>query len=423
MNKIDKIIFRIALAVLFAAATPMVYSQQILNYEQFMQHVKEKNIQYLVEKYNVDIAKANVEAAKVFPDPDLTLEGADNEERRLQMGYNVDAGLEYTLELGGKRKARMRLAQSEAELNSALLEDFFRNLRADATIAYYGVIYQKNLVDVKLSSFQQMYNLAQADSIRFALGSIMEIDAMQSKLEVNTLYNDVIESESELQNAKVQLLLYQGDETIQSIDSIAGELAFPKRDFQLLTLIDYAQNNRADMQAALKSKEVSQRNLQLAKANRAIDLGLSAGVSYNAEVRNEIAPAPKFVSVGGGISIPLKFSNANKGEIRAGKLAVEQSEANYRAVEQQIQAEVIQAHNKYVATCRQVERFKNGYMNDAEAILKNKIYSYQRGGTGLLEVLNAQRTYNDIRESYYETLYNCVVALVELQRAAGVWDD
>ncbi len=36
------------------------------------------------------------------------------------MGYNVDAELSYTLELGGKRKARIRLAQSEKEMTLIL---------------------------------------------------------------------------------------------------------------------------------------------------------------------------------------------------------------------------------------------------------------------------------------------------------------
>ena len=55
-------------------------------------------------------------------------------------------------------------------------------------------------------------------------------------------------------------------------------------------------------------------------------------------------------------------------------------------------------------------------------ILEKKIYSYKRGETSILEVLNAQRTYNDIQANFNETLYNCAVALVELERACGIWD-
>jgi cobalt-zinc-cadmium efflux system outer membrane protein len=69
-----------------------------------------------------------------------------------------------------------------------------------------------------------------------------------------------------------------------------------------------------------------------------------------------------------------------------------------------------------------VEQFNTGLLDEAETVLKKKIYSYERGETGILELLNAQRTYNDVQINYSETLYNCAVALVELQRACGIWD-
>lgn len=53
---------------------------------------------------------------------------------------------------------------------------------------------------------------------------------------------------------------------------------------------------------------------------------------------------------------------------------------------------------------------------------KGKIYSYDRGETSLLEVLNAQRTYDEVRILYIETLYNYAASLVELETSAGIWD-
>ena len=55
-----------------------------------------------------------------------------------------------------------------------------------------------------------------------------------------------------------------------------------------------------------------------------------------------------------------------------------------------------------------------------EKVLDGKLYAYQRGETSLLEVLNAQHTYNEIQEAYAECLHDCMVALTELQRAAGI---
>ena len=404
--------------------TGATYAQEkrLLTFDEYLNNVKNSNIDYLAEKYNVDIAEANVKAAKVFPDPELSVSYTNNQNWDLEMGYGVDAELSYTLELGGKRKARVRLAQSEKEMTDALLEDYFRNLRADATIAFLTAVKQSKLHEIQKESYIQMLKLARADSIRFRLGTIPETDARQSKLEAATMLNDVHSSEGDLQEILVQLLLFQGSKNMELPDSIAGTLSYYKRQFDLPSLIATAQNNRADLQAALKSKEVSQNNLKLAKADRAIDLGLSIGGSYSSEVKNEIAPAPSFKGVTAGISIPLKFSNTNKGTLRVAKLTAEQSERQYEAAELQVSSEVMQAYHKYTIACRKVEQFNTGLLHDAETIFQKRVYSYEQGETGILEVLNAQRTYNDIQTSYQETLYECATVLIELERTCGIWN-
>jgi cobalt-zinc-cadmium efflux system outer membrane protein len=393
--------------------------KKVLTFDQYMENVKNCNIGYLAEKYNVDIADANRKAAGVFPDPDLSVSYGNNQNWSLRMGYSIEAELGYTWELGGKRKARMQIAKSEKEMAAALLEDYFRNLRADATIAYLGALKQKRLYGIQKSSYEQMRELARADSLRFLLGSIMEVDARQSKLEAATLLNDVYASEGDCREALVQLLLFQGDKQLDFPDSIAGTLTYVKQTFELSALITTALNNRADLQAALKSREISHNNLRLSKANRFIDLGVNLGGVYASQVKNEIAPAPAYKGFTVGISVPLKFSNTNKGELRAAQLSVRQSEAQYNAAELQITTDVIQAYNKYQVACQQTEQFDTGLLHEAEEIFNKRAYSYKRGETSILELLNAQRTYNDIQLNYTESLYNCAIALVELERVVS----
>jgi cobalt-zinc-cadmium efflux system outer membrane protein len=409
-----------AISFLHFAVTADAQEKRVLTFDAYMNNVKNSNIGYLAEKYNVDIAGAGLEAAKVFPDPELSVSYANNQNWNLQMGYGIDAGLSYTLELGGKRKARISVAQSEKEMTEALLEDYFRNLRADATIAYLTALQHKKMCEIQQSSYLRMLELARADSVRYALGTITEVDARQSRLEAAGMLNDVYSGEGELQAVLAQLLLFEGSREMTAPDSIAGDLLYPGHDFDLRELIVAAQNSRADLQAAIKSGEMSRHNLRLAKANRAIDLGINIGGSYSSEVRNEIAPAPAFTGITAGISIPLKFSGRNKGALHAAQLDVRRRELAYEAIELQIRTEVIQAYNKYTVSCRQAEQFNTGLLDDAEAILNKKIYSYERGETGILEVLNARRTYNDVQVKYNETLYNCAVALIELERACGI---
>lgn len=419
MKKIKSIIPLLLACCLTAAAHAQ--ERQILTFQDYLNNVKEKNISYLAEQYNVDIAEANVKAARIFPDPEFSVAYANNQEWNLQMGYGFDAELSYTLELGGKRRARIRVAQSEKEMAAALVEDYFRHLRADATVAYLTALKARDTYAIQQASYQQMLRLAHADSVRFRLGAIMEVDAQQSRLEAASMLNEVHASEADWKDALLVLQLMQGSQTMEMPDSLAGELRSDPYDFDLAILTANALDSRADLQAALHGRELSANNLRLARANRAIDLGINLGGTYASEVRNEIAPAPSFKGFSAGISIPLKFSNTNKGEVRAARLAAEQSEAQYRAIEQQITLEVAQAYHRYTIACRQAIHFHTGMLRDAEMILEKKLYSYERGESSILELLNAQRTYNDVRLNYIEALYNQAVTRVELERVSSLF--
>ncbi len=63
--------------------------------------------------------------------------------------------------------------------------------------------------------------------------------------------------------------------------------------------------------------------------------------------------------------------------------------------------------------------YTDGLTNDVKQIPEGRIYSYHRGENSLIEVIEAQRTYNQIQEGYYETLFEYTAALLELERVSG----
>ncbi|MDN3706788.1 TolC family protein [Myroides ceti] len=397
-------------------------AEQELPYAVFLQMVGQNNKQYAAEKFNVDIAEANALTAKIFPDPEISITAFDNGERRMQMGYGFSSELTYTLELGGKRKARINLAHSESQLIQLLLADYFRNLRADATLSYLEAIKEQRNLDVKIQSYETIKKLCDADSIRLSLGAIAEIDAQQTKLEAHSLLNEVYEQEGILKTALFNMYLMTGSEKADILYLPKETFTGFQRTYNLKYLLTIAKENRTDLAAAVKNREVSQKMLQLAKANRKIDLGLTLGVQNNSAATNMEAPTPSFTTVSAGLSIPIKLSNRNKGELKAAQYAIEQSEMLYKQAELQIQAEVSQYYYSYLASQKQVQQFANGMLENAQKILDGKIYSYKRGETSLLEVLDARRTYNEIQQSYNEAQYALAAALVELQRAVAIWD-
>jgi cobalt-zinc-cadmium efflux system outer membrane protein len=398
------------------------FHKRVIPFSEYLPLVGKNNLLYAAEKFNVSIAEAGIEIAKIFPNPQLYYGYFDNGQNRMKMGYGYAVNASTTIELGGKRKARMDLASNNAELSRALLENYFRNLRADATLSYLSAIKEKNILDVKLSSYKNISRLASSDSIRFKLGSIMEIDARQSKVEAGSLLNALYQSESDWKIALANLGLILGKREADTLYYPVGGLAAFDREYNFQELLVTAQNNRADLLAALKNKNVAQSALRLAKANRVIDLGVVLGSSNSSVVTNYVAPTPSFNQISGGVFIPLKFSNNYRGDIKIADYSIAQAELQYKQVELQVQTEVTQAYFNYVALSKQIKQFQSGLLVESKKVLDGKVYSYQRGKTSLLEVLSAQRTYNEIRLNYFEALYSYAASLVELERAAGIWD-
>ena len=392
-----------------------------LTYSQYLEKVHAGNLDYAAGKLNVSAAKADVVAAKVFNDPELSVEYSNNQDHKLHIWQSVEVGLTQTLS-PGKRGAAIKLARSESELSEALLADFLRNLRAEATVAYLEVQKQKQMCEVKKNSCANLCDLAKSDSIWFASGKIMEVEAIQSSLEAGIMRNEVLQSEAELRNACLSLALMMGTVTGDTLYMPQGELEPVARLFVLDELIANALDNRSDLAAALKNTEVARRALIVVRRDKLPDIDLSLSISHNNRVYNAEAPAPDFNGVTAGIAFPLKFSALNKGAVHAAKFRARQAEVQYTQARLQVQTEEIQAYQQFQSLSDQLRHYNNGMLKQAKDVLDGKIYSYHRGEVPLLEYLNAQRTYDDVQAQYIETLYNYNVSLVELEKSAGIWD-
>lgn len=378
-----------------------------LSFNEYLNRVGKNNLNYLAEKYNVNITDAEVIAQKILPDPELTFEGANE---------NFSIGIGYTIELGNKRGARIRLAKSQADLQKFALEYYYQELRAEAANLYLDAVEQGELLNVKKSSYEYMLQLSKSDSIRFRLGEITEIDARQSKLEAITLLNEVYDQEATYKSALAILKQYMG-ETEDSLIDFSCKWENIERQYILSELIVVGLESRVDLYAAHKNIDVATNQYRLVKAERKTDLGFS--LSYERDWRN-ILPSSK--SVMAGVSVPLKFSNMNKGRLKAADYGVEQTKIQKKNTELQIQTDISQAFFQFEANQKKSQQYKQGLLNDSKRILEGMVYKYKRGESNITDVLIAQRTYNEVQEQYLETMKGYASSLIALQKACGVWD-
>ncbi|WP_284464717.1 TolC family protein [Chryseobacterium sp.] len=390
-----------------------------LYFNEYLAYVKDKNLGLAAQKYNVGMAEASILTAGIFPDPQIEMETSNNGVSK-DMGHTIEGAISWTLELGGKRKARIETAKNEAEYSKLQLQDYLRNLLADATLGYIEALKSKALLNVQKESYQSMLKLAKSDSIRYKLGDISKVTSQQSKLEASSLLNEVYHLEGTQQQSVTALSDFIGSDSTEK--DVNGDLNSFNRNYNLNDLITQAVNERSDLLASKQNINTAASRIKLEKANRIIDLGLSAGAGHNTVANNEIAPSPAVNTVKLGISVPLKFSNRRNADLKIAEMGYSQAETEYRQIENSIRMEVTQAYQQYSSAQKQLQQFDNGMLKEAENILKGITYSYQRGESSILEVLNAQRTYNELRQNYFQLLAENAAALIDLERKAGIWD-
>lgn len=390
---------------------------QTLTYQAFIDSVVANNQGYRAEQLNVPISEAQLKASRSIQNPSLSVEYGNNSDWGIQMGQSLDIGITQPVTFGVVA-ARKKVAKNEMAIASSNLDDYLLNLKAEATESFIDALQARELSDIAGQTFENMHRLATGDSLRFVKGDISELDMLQTRIEAKMAQQEYLDAQSAYHNALVTLDLYAGQPHHGS-KAINGHLSNPNIDYTLEELTNIALQYRPDLQSAHRSVSLAESQAKLTRRERIPEAELSLGISLNSKVRNEEAPAPEFIGYTAGLSVPLPFSNANKGNIRTSQLTVQQSQLQADALEKQILSEIIQAYNNYQIAKHNANTYSNELVSDAETILKGRLYAYQRGETSLIEVLSAQETYNQVRKSHTEALHQCMTAWVELQKATG----
>ena len=78
------------------------------------------------------------------------------------------------------------------------------------------------------------------------------------------------------------------------------------------------------------------------------------------------------------------------------------------------------AFQRYLINQRQVTAFESGLLKQAEAALKIAEAAYRFGERGILDYLDAQRTYRSVRADYLNARYELQYARIDIDRLRAV---
>lgn len=415
---------RVLLAILVTVVVTLRVSAQQrvkISLDNFLERISTANLDYLAERLNLDLAEAQIMAASVFNNPSLSFAFYDNDQHRMHLGYGALIELSQTFS-PGRRSAAINIANSEKELAHALLAGYLNKMREEAMEMWLEAVKHMHLLKIKRESYNDQLELMLSDSLSRGDDYNLDLDILQNKVETGILYAEIIDMERDLENFYIDITQMCGTNPVDTLFFPEKRNIMNEKCYELSYLIELALENRADIVAAKKEGDLSRFALKAAKNERIPEFDIFLGYNINAEVKNEIAPVPKFSGIEIGLNIPLPLFNRNKGEIAAATVETKRAEYKILQAQNEVKSEVVKAYNNFERSTQKLNLFKSGLVKNAKDALEQKRTEYFKGEIHLIEVLDAQRSYDEVLASFYSAIYDKSQSLVLLQSAAGIWD-
>ena len=385
---------------------------QEISYGLYMERVLNNNIALTAKRMDIEISDAAVENSRVYNDPSVALTYTNNEDWSKGLGQGIELELSRTFTFG-VRRSRIDLAESERRQAVALLEEYMRNFRADATIAYLEHLRAKMLLTEATEIHSDLCEVAANDSLRYLRGDIAKSDWLESRMAQGVAKNAMLTAEGELRNSAIKLGYYMGDVSDSAQLCGTGSLEITGETMTQEQYTQSALQHRADLVVALGNAEIAVAAQKFNKAQRRPELDVVLGATYN------IAD-PDFTTIKAGVAVPLKFSNLNKGARLMDELLVKQANIDIEEARLIVTAEVMQAYNNFCYATKQSETFSSDMLNDMQQVVESKRKAYEMGEIPFLDYLIVQRNESEMRGEYIDALFGKAVAWVELQRSVGI---
>ena len=384
---------------------------QEISYGEYMQRVMDGNIALTAKRLDIEIADARLVGSKTHNDPTLAVTYSNNEDWSKKLGQGIEVELSRTFTFG-VRKNRIDLAENERKQTIAIFEEYMRNFRADATLAYLEHLRAFLLLEENIGILADLEEIASNDSIRFLRGEIAESSWLESRMAMGIARNAMLEAEAECNNTAIKLGYFMGNLDRAEKLRGSGTLELGEEAAPLEHYIENALTHRADIIVALGRADVAEAVKKFNKAQRRPELDVVLGATYN-------IARPDFATLKAGIAVPLKFSNLNKGARIADEILTRQANIEVEEARLLVQADVMQAYNNFLYAVKQTGTFSGKMLQDMRRIVESKKRAYELGEIPFMDYLIVERDESEMRRQYIDALHGKAAAWVELQRATG----
>jgi len=373
----------------------------------------------------IEAARGLVQQASLRPNPQLDIErkqqinGSDND---------TMVGAMLPLDLGGRRSARVLVAQRELELKESLFADRERLLAAEVRAKFgeaLGELLKLGFTEDLLLTTDQGYRLVAA---RVTEGRTAPLEQNMVLVEVNRIRSIRESNQGKVEVSMLELRNLMGMRPEEPL-RLRGDLDHSIEPVPSVAVAkDTALRGRPDLRAARAVEALAEARISQASSEGRLDASLTGKYElmnfgfpqqgFNSNV--QLVPIQgTFHSLAVGVTLNLPVRNRNQGAVAAA--VAEKAAATQRREfsELTVQREVASALARYQSAARAAEIYRVGVQGQANANLDVVRQTYELGSKTLLDVIAEQRRFIETQSGYIEALVNTYQARVEIERATA----
>jgi cobalt-zinc-cadmium efflux system outer membrane protein len=411
-----------------AAVTPVTRGATTWSLAQVRELAFERNWDLLAAKSGVDNATAQLLVTREFPNPTaswstayigthnngITLADGSTHNGIWSRNYDTIAAVSQLIEIGGKRGDRQTAARAGVAGARARFYDAKRTLDQGVTKAYVAAMLAGDNARILNESAGYLRREADIAEARYKAGDISESDRNQIDINAGQFELQARSAEAAAVQARVAV------EILIGIDHPTGQWTPADSLDQLVQTPPQsvaATNDaaRSDVLAAQADLRNARANLQLQKAERIPDPTFSVE-----EQHQPPGLGPPTDTLGFGVSFPLPLWNLNGGNIKAARASVDQSELALEKVRAQVAADIANARTEYDEAYARWMRYRDQICPKSAKVREAISFAYGKGGAALLDLLDAERTDNDVRLAAAQAMSDTASAAADLAAAQFV---
>ncbi|OWQ35344.1 TolC family protein [Pseudomonas sp. DrBHI1] len=378
---------------------------QGLSLDQALDAAFSQNPDFAAIGREIGIAEGERRQAGLIPNPELSWEVEDT--RRATSTTTVT--LSQALELGGKRGARIEVAEAGQAIARLELERQRNSLRADVIQAFHAALRAQTALELAQQSQALTERGLRVVEGRVRAGQSSPVEATRAQVQLAQAEAAVRRARTERGVANQILARLTGSAEAR-FDRLDASNLSPGPAPQAEPLLAKVEQT-AEWRLAAAQIERGDASLGSEKAQRIPNLTVSLGSQYSREDRERVNVV--------GLSMPLPLFDRNQGNVLAAARRADQARDLRNAVEVRLRSETRSALEQWGTAMGEVQAYDRTILPAAQQAVDTATRGFEMGKFAFLDVLDAQRTLIDARGLYLEALAQATDARAQVERIYG----